>query len=336
MPSSEDPRAVVGWRTVSKFYRRPPGLGWLLSLVAIPLLLAAIGHGVWSKSKTEVSAPSVKPPSVSVTQSGVSLTPPTITGPGLSFAPLSMTRNGNDLNLSGDLPDAATKASLLNALTGVLGPGVNLVDNLNIKPGVSAPDFSGLGPVFKAAANIPNFNFKLGGDTITLTGTAGSEDDKAAVEAAANAGWPNLRISNEIALKPVGPTGAPQSTTPAPECANLRTDVSGLLSTPINFDTNEYTLSASTQQLLSQIANKLKACPGSTVTVSGYTDNVGNDAINIPLSENRAKAVADYLVSQGVASDHVTTKGLAAHDPVASNETPEGRAQNRRVVIVVS
>ena len=87
---------------------------------------------------------------------------------------------------------------------------------------------------------------------------------------------------------------------------------------------------------MSQVAEKLKACPASNVAVDGYTDNTGNDAINIPLSGNRAKSVADYLISQGVAGDHVTSKGFGSADPVATNDTVAGRAQNRRVVITVS
>jgi len=72
------------------------------------------------------------------------------------------------------------------------------------------------------------------------------------------------------------------------------------------------------------------------VAVSGYTDNTGNDGINVPLSTSRAKAVADFLVAQGVPADRVTAKGFGSADPVASNATPDGRAQNRRVVITVS
>ncbi len=68
----------------------------------------------------------------------------------------------------------------------------------------------------------------------------------------------------------------------------------------------------------------------------GHTDNTGNDAINIPLSNNRAKAVADYLVSQGVAGDRVTSTGVGSSQPIAPNDTPAGQAQNRRVDITVS
>jgi peptidoglycan-binding protein ArfA len=327
MPGFEETRSTTEWRTASRFYRRPPGLGWLLSLLLIPLLLGAIGYAARDRSKTDidVTVPSVD---ASATLTVPSVSAPNVNLPAISLAPLSITRNGNDITVSGELPDAAARTSLLDALKGALGSGVNLIDNLNIKAGVGAPDFSGAGEVFKAEAAIPDFSFKLDGDTLTLTGTAPSEDAKSAVEAAAKVAWPSLKIVNEIQVTAApGPSGA---------CANLQADVTSALKAPINFETDGFTLTAGTQQMLTQVADKLKACPDANVAVSGYTDNTGNDAINIPLSGNRAKSVADFLTSQGVAGDHITSKGLGSADPIASNNTPEGKAQNRRVVIVVS
>ena len=144
---------------------------------------------------------------------------------------------------------------------------------------------------------------------------------------------------NNIQVKaPTGAPGTPPTPAPGPTgaCANLQADISGLLRTPINFETDGFTLTAGTEQMLTQVADRLKACPDSRVAVNGYTDNTGNDAINIPLSGNRAKSVADFLVSQGVAGDHVTSQGLGSANPIASNDTPDGRAQNRRVEITVS
>ena len=88
--------------------------------------------------------------------------------------------------------------------------------------------------------------------------------------------------------------------------------------------------------MLTKVADKLKACPDSKAAVGGYTDNTGDDAINIPLSENRAKSVGDFLISQGVTGANVTSKGYGAANPIASNDTPDGRAQNRRVEITIS
>lgn len=334
MAASDETRKITGWRTVSRFYRRPPGLGWLLALLAIPLLLGLLGWGVLDKSKTnvEVTMPGMNP---SVTLSVPSVSPPNANLPAVGFAPVSILRNGNDITLSGDLPDVAAKTSLLDTLKGVFGPNVNLIDNLNIKAGVNVPDLSGLGDVFKAAVDIPDFNWKLDGDTVTLTGTAPSDDVTAAVEAAAKAAWPNVKIDNQIQ---VATASVPSSPAPAPggACTNLQTDVNALLRTPVNFETDGYTLTPGSQQMLTQVADRLKACPDSKVAVGGYTDNTGNDAVNVPLSENRAKSVADFLISQGVTGANVTSKGYGSANPIASNDTAEGRAQNRRVEITVS
>ncbi len=89
------------------------------------------------------------------------------------------------------------------------------------------------------------------------------------------------------------------------------------------------------EQSLTQVADKLKACPSAHATINGYTDNVGTEAINIPLSNQRAQIVADFLVARGVASDQLVVKRFGSVNPVATNDTAEGRAKNRRVEIVV-
>ena len=90
------------------------------------------------------------------------------------------------------------------------------------------------------------------------------------------------------------------------------------------------------EQTLNQVADKLKACPAAKVTINGYTDNTGNDAINNPLSSNRADAVAGYLIAHGVMGDHLTAKGHGSADSVADNSSLDGQAKNRRVEIAVS
>ena len=78
------------------------------------------------------------------------------------------------------------------------------------------------------------------------------------------------------------------------------------------------------------------AYPGLTIEIDGYTDNVGSDEFNQTLSEERAGAVRDYLTSQGVPAGSITSKGFGKTNPVASNDTSQGREQNRRVELVVS
>jgi outer membrane protein OmpA-like peptidoglycan-associated protein len=102
------------------------------------------------------------------------------------------------------------------------------------------------------------------------------------------------------------------------------------------FDTGKYSLKSGAREKLAKVAGILLAYPGLNIEVGGYTDNVGGDAMNQTLSENRASSVRDYLVQQGVATNSVSAKGFGNTLPVASNDNSAGRQQNRRVELLVS
>lgn len=102
------------------------------------------------------------------------------------------------------------------------------------------------------------------------------------------------------------------------------------------FDTGKYSLKPDTKVALAKVAGILQAYPGLKLQVEGYTDNVGGEQYNQKLSENRAQTVGDFLVAQGVALANVTASGFGMNSPMADNSTAAGRAQNRRVQLVVS
>jgi len=102
------------------------------------------------------------------------------------------------------------------------------------------------------------------------------------------------------------------------------------------FDTGKYTLKPDTKIALAKVAGILQAYPGLKLQVEGYTDSVGSDDYNQKLSENRSGSVKDFLASQGVSINNITSSGYGKQDPVADNSTSQGRAQNRRVQMVVS
>ncbi|MCP1224612.1 OmpA family protein [Sebaldella sp. S0638] len=104
----------------------------------------------------------------------------------------------------------------------------------------------------------------------------------------------------------------------------------------VTFATNSSTISSKFTNTLDSIASVLKEYPDSNITVSGHTDSTGNDAINNPLSVNRANSVASYLKQQGIASSRITAAGYGSKQPIASNSTADGRAQNRRVEIKIT
>jgi outer membrane protein OmpA-like peptidoglycan-associated protein len=104
----------------------------------------------------------------------------------------------------------------------------------------------------------------------------------------------------------------------------------------IAFDTNESNVRPDMRPALDQVAKTLASYQSTFIDVTGHTDSTGGDAINQPLSDRRASAVADYLQYQGVQRARMATRGYGAQMPVATNDTDAGRAQNRRVEIRLS
>ncbi len=104
---------------------------------------------------------------------------------------------------------------------------------------------------------------------------------------------------------------------------------------PINFAHNSDTIETGSLTQIKKAADILKKYPNATVRVAGYTDSLGNPDYNVDLSQRRAKAVAMELVKDGVAAENVSFIGYGAQNPVASNKTREGRAQNRRVELEI-
>ena len=103
----------------------------------------------------------------------------------------------------------------------------------------------------------------------------------------------------------------------------------------VYFDTNKYNINEKSKQTLDKLAAILKEYPDTNVLVAGHTDNVGKDEYNLGLSQRRAQAVTNYFKSKGLAGNRFTTKWYGEKNPIASNDTAEGRAKNRRVNVVI-
>jgi outer membrane protein OmpA-like peptidoglycan-associated protein len=102
----------------------------------------------------------------------------------------------------------------------------------------------------------------------------------------------------------------------------------------VNFKTGSAVLTAGAKEVLDKVVRTLAEYPAMKLQVSGYTDNVGSKAANTRLSLRRAESVKTYMASQGVAKDRIETRGFGPDNPVASNDTQEGRAQNRRIEFI--
>ena len=101
----------------------------------------------------------------------------------------------------------------------------------------------------------------------------------------------------------------------------------------ISFDTNRADIKPELRGLLDSFATSLHGDPNVLVNIVGHTDSTGSDAVNNPLSLERAQSVRDYLAGRGFAPTRVTTTGRGSHEPIADNQTAAGRAKNRRVEI---
>lgn len=104
----------------------------------------------------------------------------------------------------------------------------------------------------------------------------------------------------------------------------------------VSFDTGSAEIKPNLRPILDRFATTLNQNPVTTVTIIGHTDSTGSDAINEPLSRNRAAATRDFLVARGVAGNRIVTDGRGSYEPIADNNTDAGRAMNRRVEIYVA
>lgn len=104
----------------------------------------------------------------------------------------------------------------------------------------------------------------------------------------------------------------------------------------VSFDTGRADIKSNFRVVLDQFATTLNANPASNVTIIGHTDSSGSDAVNNPLSVNRAASARDYLVTRGVSGQRITIDGRGSREPIAANDNAANRAKNRRVEIFVA
>lgn len=104
----------------------------------------------------------------------------------------------------------------------------------------------------------------------------------------------------------------------------------------VSFDVGRYAIKPNMRPVLDRLASTLNQHPVTTVTIIGHTDSTGSDAVNDPLSVNRAASTRDYLVQRGVSAQRIAVDGRGSRQPVADNTTAAGRAMNRRVEIFIA
>ncbi|HDR9251411.1 OmpA family protein [Burkholderia vietnamiensis] len=217
----------------------------------------------------------------------------------------------------GKVPDEATKAAVLQKLRDTYG-AANVVDQIEVGDVATPPNWSTnvqklLGAQLK---QISKGQLKINGTQIEVKGEVHNEAQRQQLASdMANSLNPTYTIKNGLRVS-ASEQGVLDQT---------------LANRTIEFETGSATLTPQGKQILDQMAAALAKMQNRTVDIIGHTDNSGNRTSNIALSQARADAVKGYLITKGLQPQQMTTTGVGPDQPIAPNDTADGRARNRRI-----
>jgi OOP family OmpA-OmpF porin len=231
------------------------------------------------------------------------------------------------LTLSGYVPDNNVHAAVA-AAAGRKFFGEKVVDNLKASVGAPSGFANAVAPALGALSRLSTGTLVVSDREVKLSGDAFY--DAAAVQIRSGLGkdFPkDWQFKADVSVKPAA---APVDAT---VCQQL---FSGLLAKgKIQFESGRATIDPDSAGLLDRLTETALRCPTANIEIAGHTDADGEDSFNQALSEKRAQAVMDYLVKAGLPANRFTPTGYGSTQPVASNDTDEGKAQNRRIDFVV-
>ncbi|CAJ2809572.1 OmpA family protein [Burkholderia pseudomallei] len=271
-----------------------------------PATVTAIDAGGVPVKSVPLAAPVTAAPVAATAGAGatVSSPPPANATPGQVVA-------------GGKVADEATKAAVLQRLRDTYG-AANVVDQIEIGNVATPPNWSAnvqklIGPQLK---QISKGQLKIDGTQIDVKGEVHNEAQRQQLASdMANALNPTYTIKNGLRVS-ASEQGLLDQT---------------LANRTIEFETGSATLTPQGRGILDQMAGALAKMSSRTVEIIGHTDNSGNRTSNIALSQARADAVKGYLVTKGIASQQLTTTGVGPDQPIAPNDSADGRARNRRI-----
>ncbi len=218
--------------------------------------------------------------------------------------------------VTGVVPDEATKAKLIARLRNLYGNRV--VDQLAVGNVIAPPNWSANVEKIldQNLKNVSQGQINVNGTTVNLRGQIKNEALRQGLVSHIAA---NLTSSYNV---------KDALTIMTSEQTNLNDTLAGRI---IEFDSGSSNIRAESIGLLDEVAQRISNLGTKTVEVIGHTDNEGNPNNNLILSRARAEAVKAYLIQKGIAPERIATNGLGDAQPVADNETPEGRTRNRRI-----
>jgi OOP family OmpA-OmpF porin len=235
----------------------------------------------------------------------------------VTAAPPAASAMPGQVVVGGKVPDEATKAAVLARLRDTYG-AANVVDQIEVADVATPPNWSTnvqklIGPQLK---QISKGQLKIDGTQIDVKGEVHNESQRQQLASdMANALNPTYTIKNGLRVS-ASEQGLLDQT---------------LANRTIEFETGSATLTPQGRAILDQMAAALSKMQTKTVAIIGHTDNSGNRSSNIALSQARADAVKGYLAAKGIAPELMTTTGVGPDQPIASNDTTDGRARNRRI-----
>jgi OOP family OmpA-OmpF porin len=231
------------------------------------------------------------------------------------------------LSLSGNVPDDNIHAVIAGASSRKFF-NEKVVDNLKTSLGAPAGFVNAVVPALGALSRLSTGTLLVSDREIRLSGDALYDAAAAQIRTAlpkeVPQGW---QVKAEISVKP---QAAPVDPT---VCQQLFSDLLGKAT--IRFETGRADIDRDSAGLLDRLAEIAFRCPSANIEIAGHTDAEGEEAANQTLSEKRAQAVVDYLMRAGLPAGRFTAVGYGSAQPLASNETGDGRAQNRRIEFVV-
>ncbi len=231
------------------------------------------------------------------------------------------------VTLTGYVPDNNVHAALV-AAAGRKFYSEKVVDNLKASVGAPGGFANAVVPALGALSRLSTGTLVVSDREVKLSGDAFY--DAAAVQIRAGLGkdFPQgWQFKADISVKPAA---APVDAT---VCQQLFSEL--LIKGKIRFESGRETISPDSAGLLDRLIETALRCPTVSIEIVGHTDTDGEPAANQALSEKRAQAVIDHLVKAGLAADRFTATGYGSTQPVAGNDTDEGKAQNRRIEFVV-
>jgi len=231
------------------------------------------------------------------------------------------------LTLTGNVPDRNVHAALVAAAERKFF-GEKVVDNLKESIGAPGSFAAVVVPALGALSRLSTGTLVVADREVKLSGDALYDAAAAQIRAGLGRDFPqNWQYKAEIAVKPAA---APVDNT---VCQQLFADL--LAKARVRFESGKADLSPDSLGLLDRLTETALRCPTANIEIAGHTDADGDANNNQSLSEKRAQAVADYLVRGGLPANRFTAAGYGSSQPIAANDTDEGKAQNRRIDFVV-